>query len=704
MMMKIRTFNQLSKLIINPVLQTGFSLSIGLKLKTNEIQFTNPPFEKGGYVFFLIILFFLSVKICTSSIKEEIHYGIGNVDFAYKGTEMIDNKLLLGIMQTPKNKWYNQEVLVLDMKRIKKYYFDNGFFNSLVDTAVTYDNSNETADITLIITEKNRYVVNNVKFNGLETISNDVASAINKDKAIVAGEFYNRVQILQEENRIVDILHNNGYLYAGVDSASGTVVMKYSSADSNYNDKVNLEINFVNANKIYHVGDTKVEISKNIYNIEDRIILRELVYKQGDLYSKENITQSERNFAKLGILQTARIQIDTVFEEQRKINYVIRATLNNRYEITPNIKGVSIEGAFYLGAGVLYVDRNFFKGGRVFTIEVNGLAHSNVDYRADVNLALFQPYLYNYNITGTLNSKFNIINRTELQSASIENLVRINYFIAPYTFYQNVYADFTVDLLRLRYKVDAVVDNETIKAGTVTNLLNSVMGFTLVHDNTNDVFQPSKGFYNSISLENAGLIPRLISLINPNLQYSQYVKFYIPSRFYFDISGGKGVTIFATKFIIGDILEYGGGENIEPVASIYKFFSGGSTSLRGWNARESGMLENPKLGGKFLLEGSGEYRWKLFYNSQGLIKNLWLVPFFDYGNVWNSAGLFRLNEIAMDIGFGIRYESFAGPLRFDFAFKLYDPIASPGKKWLFDRGAVIFKEKFAIQFGIGNAF
>lgn len=314
--------------------------------------------------------------------------------------------------------------------------------------------------------------------------------------------------------------------------------MKYSS-DSSYNNKVNLEINFVNADKIYYIADTRVEIQKNIYNIEDRIILRELVYKPGDLYSRENIIQSERNFTKLGILQTARIQIDTVFEEQRKINYVVRTALNYRYEITPNIKGVSIEGAFYLGAGVLYVDRNFFKGGRVFSIEVNGLAHSDVDYRADVKVTLFQPYLTSYNITGTLNSKFNVIDRTELQSASIENLIRINYFIAPYTFYQNVYADFTVDLLRLRYKVDAVVDDDTIKAGTLTNLLNSVVGFTLVHDNTNDVFQPSKGYYNSISLENAGVIPRLISLINPNLQYSQYVKFYIPSRFYFDISGGK---------------------------------------------------------------------------------------------------------------------------------------------------------------------
>lgn len=78
--------------------------------------------------------------------------------------------------------------------------------------------------------------------------------------------------------------------------------------------------------------------------------------------------------------------------------------------------------------------------------------------------------------------------------------------------------------------------------------------------------------------------------------------------------------------------------------------------------------------------------------------------FFDYGNVWNSARLFRLNEIAMAIGLGIRYESFAGPLRFDFAFKLYDPKAPQGKKWLFNSGTAFFREKFTIQFGIGNAF
>jgi len=233
-------------------------------------------------------------------------------------------------------------------------------------------------------------------------------------------------------------------------------------------------------------------------------------------------------------------------------------------------------------------------------------------------------------------------------------------------------------------------------------LINQIIGLTLVHDNTNAIFQPSGGSYHSITVENAGVIPRVISLINPNLKFSQYVKFYIPNRMYFDISN-NATSIIASKFIFGDIIEYGGGTQIVPVASIYKFFSGGSTSLRGWAAKSNGILAKPELGGKFLIDGSEEFRWKLFPYSPGIIRNFWLVVFLDWGNVWESSRFFRMDQIALASGLGIRYDTFAGPLRIDFGFKLYDPRAAEGKHWLFS-GENIFKNRFSLQLGLGNAF
>jgi outer membrane translocation and assembly module TamA len=185
--------------------------------------------------------------------------------------------------------------------------------------------------------------------------------------------------------------------------------------------------------------------------------------------------------------------------------------------------------------------------------------------------------------------------------------------------------------------------------------------------------------------------------------FSQYAKIFNNNSFYFDISGGRALTIFGKHIEIGDIIEYGSGENIVPVDRLYKFFSGGGNSLRGWGAQESGILADPRNGGKFLLEGSFEIRRKPF-PQRSFLHPLWIVVFTDYGNVWESAGKFRLNQVAFAAGFGIRYDTFVGPVRIDLGFRLFDPNAPEGERWLWQKPSEIFKSKYAIQFGLGNAF
>jgi outer membrane protein assembly factor BamA len=195
----------------------------------------------------------------------------------------------------------------------------------------------------------------------------------------------------------------------------------------------------------------------------------------------------------------------------------------------------------------------------------------------------------------------------------------------------------------------------------------------------------------------------VIKLFNKNVFYSKYVKLFTLNKFYFS-ADRRANTVLATNFKLGDIIEYGGGEQVIPVQPIYRFFSGGSSSVRGWNARRNGMVENTELGGNFFVEGSFEIRRKLFPASESFTKNFGAAIFFDYGNIWNNHRDFTTKEISMAIGFGLRYDIFIGPIRIDLGFKLYDPKAPEGEKWLFDDIGQIFKNKYAIHFGIGQAF
>ncbi len=662
------------------------------------------------YLLLVIVLFFAVNCIFAQQSPEveessdefrDVKYAINDVDFVYNKTETFNSSILKDVVVIQNKKTYRSEDLELDRQNLKKFYFDNGFFNAVIDTSVAYNDEDEEVDIKFIIFENTRYKFNKIEYKNLDNIEPGLRTKIFLNPIIKKGDFYTRTGVISEAVRINTFLQDNGYPFARQDTTNGTVVEKYR--DSNL---VNLELAFLDADKQYTIGKTRININNNIYNFEPALIQRELNYKEGDLYKRNEILQSERNFGKIALIQGGRIQIDTTIENKNEINLVANITLGNKYELTPNILGVDIDNQFFAGAGIEYKDKNFLGGGRTLTIQLQGLAHSKSVNRIELNAILFQPYFFRNNITATYSIRTGFYNIDTIQQIlSLRNLLRLNYFIADFTFYNNAYSDITLDLLRIKYKKTYSTETDTISEGTINNLMNSIIGLTLVHDNTDDVFNPSRGFFHSITVEDAGLLPRLINVATKNIDYSQYVKFYIPNRLYFNISRKRGVSVFATDIEFGDIIEYGRGDNIVSPPVIYRFYSGGSNSLRGWGAKQSGILFRPEDGGLFLFEGSLEYRWKTFAGSDGFLKDFSTVYFVDYGNVWENHKQFRFDEIALAAGFGIRYNTFVGPLRLDFGFRLYDPRAIEGEKWLFQSFDKTFTpNKFAIQFGLGQAF
>lgn len=637
-------------------------------------------------------------------------YDVNDVEFNFKTTKSFDKAALLEVMLLPKIQIFNQDELEKDKQRLKKFYFDNGFFDAIIDTLVTYDNINNEVDIEIIIYEKERYSVKEIIIRGLNDIPENLKIESQNDRLLKPGDNYSKSSVSKETNRILDILQNNGYLKAQLDTTSGTVIAKYSSdvqKNPNFKNKVRVTLTFRGVGKVYHFGKTKINITNNSYSLDESIIERELKYKEGDLFSKELLVQSERNFTKIALIQLGRIQIDTVIESTGSVDLVTNITLTTKYAITPSILGSFIENYFYLGAGLTYDDKNFFGGGRVFSLSVEPLFHSKDVNQVSVSANLFQPYLFRDNITANLKVSAIYFNLNEFfQGLSLTNSLVLNYYIRKYTFYNNLSVQLSADLNRLKIKKDYPVDVPVLKSGTITNSMNSVLGLTATHNNTNNVFNPSSGFFHAITLEEAGILPALLNKISKNIDYSQYFKFYLQDYFYFDVSQGQGSRVLAVANRIGDIMEFGKGDNIVSILPQYKFFSGGGNSVRGWGAQKNGILDNTQNGGNFLFEGSFEFRWMMFAGSTGFKKDIGSVFFLDYGNVWETHKQFRLNEISLAIGFGLRYYTFVGPVRIDFGFKLYDPTAAAGNQWLFSDFKKIFPSppKYAIQFGLGNAF
>lgn len=630
------------------------------------------------------------ILICcySNSILSQEVFEIDEINFSFTGKQTIDESQLKDAIALSKSSVLNINLVEGDIQKLKKFYFDNGFFDVIVDTSISVNREDSEASVTFKITENKRYKLDSVIINGVDNIPPETLNKVRKIKSIKTGDDYSKVLVLQFGNEILDTLQNNGYMNARYTIDSGTVIKRYKEKGT-----VVVELSLEGTDTIYYFGKTTINIKDNEYGVRTELPADEITYKEGEIYSKAKKLDSERNISKIPIISSIKLNPGEYTDS--KVNFSANITLNKKNELIPFIKGSNFENRFYLGAGIRYLNKYFLSGNRTLMLELEGDFHSTDVNRTEFSATVTQPHFLRRNITLTDKLSIGFNNVENYKNYFLANLTTLNYFIASHTFYNNAYLDLNEELIWIKY--------DTIATGRQTQF-NSILSITFEHDNTNNLLAPSSGFYHSILAGNAGLLPRLVTgLLSKNIFYSQFFKFYTLNKFYFSLAK-KDHTVLATNIKIGDIIEYGSGENIVPVQPPYKFFSGGSSSLRGWNAKENGMLDNKINGGTFLVEGSIELRRKLFPDSEGFLSALGAAVFLDYGNVWETHKDFRFSQIAMAVGFGVRYDLFIGPIRFDFGFKLYDPSAPEGEQWLFDNPGRIFKDKFAIQFGIGQAF
>jgi len=167
-----------------------------------------------------------------------------------------------------------------------------------------------------------------------------------------------------------------------------------------------------------------------------------------------------------------------------------------------------------------------------------------------------------------------------------------------------------------------------------------------------------------------------------NIAVSQFLKFDIDFRNIWRISNNNTLAI---RTFIGAIFPTGKTPNIPFVTS---YFAGGSNDIRAWRAYELGPgKSNSGLEfniGQLKLLSSAEYRFKVINSIYGAL-------FIDAGNIWDLPdsetatkeevfnGISSLENIAIGSGLGLRYNLSFLVLRFDLAFKTYEPYLEQNK-------------------------
>jgi outer membrane protein assembly factor BamA len=224
---------------------------------------------------------------------------------------------------------------------------------------------------------------------------------------------------------------------------------------------------------------------------------------------------------------------------------------------------------------------------------------------------------------------------------------------------------------------------------------------------TNDIFSPSEGFFNSATFEESGLLPLILEKRGKaELPFTQFYRASALGRWYVDLSGTR-FSILGIKLKGGFEEKYGESRHdTTTIPPTHRFYAGGGGSVRGWNSRDLISSGDPQIGGNLAFEGSVELRTNLLQNLRdGLFDKIWVVQFVDFGNVWPQVRDFQFRTIAVAAGLGLRYDTFFGPFRIDWGFRVFNPTQPPGRRWITQRQLLgqTFKEGI-FHFGIGHAF
>lgn len=641
---------------------------------------------------------------------------VDEVTFKFKdGDDTFNEAQLSSIIFTKSGDEFNPDELPLDMQRIEKFYFDNGYFDAIVDTLFKYNNDTTEISVEFIITQYKPYKINNIEYFGLDSVSSDLNTQIFKADAYIIkkGQVYSKNNVNLEVVRILTILGDNGYAYADKQEIVIEKIMNSNPATDNL---LNVEI-YIKTGEIYYFGKTTIAIKNNIYNIDVNDFYRDLQYTEGQLFSKEVLARTENKIASVSLLESSTFDTSGIDPSNNRINYNVTLTLRNKYEVSPEVVGYGINQKFYGGVGVNFTDRYFFGGGRVFNGRIRGLVHTLEDNVIEVLATVNQPYLFNNeNINGNLSVTLTFYNDDLYKIVEEKNSIGISYDLPAYTYINKLVGEWELINQNTTTK-DFLVredNNDTIPPFNV-NIFSSRFSITGIHNKLNNIIYPTSGFYQTNNVQESGLLGKLVKAIF-NTHTFQYVKFLTINKYFMSFTQDPLVAVLGTKFTVGLLYEYGSNDIIlntgdtvpsnEVLPTDFKFIAGGASSNRGWRAQQLGIVPNQQIGGNFLLEGSFEYRLRPFLTSKNfLLKDLGFVAFIDYGNVWRNVKDFKFNQIAISIGPGIRYYTVIGAIRLDLGLKLYDPEPGPVgvTNWLFQSGAN-WKDKYAIQFGIGNTF
>ena len=646
---------------------------------------------------------------------------------------------------------YDENLTRISMQQVRQQMYNMGYFHAEVDTVKVV--KDRKVDLTYVVTAHQPYKIRNYEVDipipEVAKIAYDSRCKVHK------GDQFSTAVLDEERERITTIMRNRGYYYFE------KAVLEFTADSALNSHEVDLRIHLApfvlqdstimeRLQKRYWVRTVHYQIDYDPRHLPDSVTL----LCDSDKFGNEYSWIGRRFLRKNALRSVSRLHCNERYAEWRvertyahmnslaAIRYVdisfspVADTLLDCYVTISrgrlNSVGVEVEGTYSAGdwgvaAGLTYSNRNIFHGAEVLTVG----GRASYEWRANGGRAIEAKaeagLLFASNVQ--LNVSYNYQQRPEEYSRTIANagltyylprrpgtqwshqfnLIDINYLYVPWMSEQFAKQFFgKSSVLRASYEDQFIVDwsyTASYTSFSQRTPYKPYIQFSVRAETAGNVL------YGIAKLANLEQMPDGSHQIW-HIPFAQYVKGDLNFTYHGIINPQHRLV---THLSLGVAVPY---LNASAVPFIKRYFSGGSNSVRGWQARTLGPGTFRGDGSKLVydlqvgdikLDMNLEYRFKV-------LSFLELAAFTDAGNIWTirdyevqPGGVFLWDQfykqIAWSYGVGVRFDLSLFIFRIDFGVKLHDPSRiSEGKQWRTAANGLGWKDDMTFHFAIGYPF
>lgn len=540
----------------------------------------------------------------------------------------------------------DEAVLREDLERIEKFYRSQGFYDARVLGHRLIPLGGREVILEITVDEGSPVMVENVELTVDGMASGPWHEDLMEVIPVKSGGRFTSPDFYDTEKAVRRFLSQWGYPRAHVET-TGTMDKEAKIA--------RIQVH-VSLGPLCSFGPVRVEGNRRV---ETPLILKELAFRPGERYRAKALTDSQKRLMDLKLFTFVDVQplLDESSGSEVPVSVVVKEAKSQTVRL-----GAGYGTEDRMRGRIGYEYRNLLGEGR--NLEFDAKASALVRF---FESRLVQPHFLwdplRLTVAGGVSR--------EIQE-SYENE---QYFLRPQVAWQlndhwlltagpNVEANRLVDV-GLSPKAIRPSDQK----GEEYYVSSLVFGTT--YQRVDNILDPRRGVQLFHRLEWGG---------TPVGSEVAFVKLGLEGRSYLPVDP-LGVLAFRAKW--GGIAAL---EDTRRIPIFKRYFSGGSTSIRGYPYQQLGPLDedgNP-LGGLTLLELSSEWRFPVRGSWEGVL-------FFDAGNVFQSGYELLWDQLRTSTGVGLRYKTPVGPLRLDFGYQLNPPDQD-------------FFNRYQIHLSIGQAF